>query len=119
MVTSSHSRPGTSSPAGSTPQGHGPDGSHKTDRSAPSAPTRPVRQRAAIWSSDWSSDVCSSDLALNGETSPLNAKNWPTADNGKLNIIPTMLKALMQGAPFDSTVAAANTQLASVLNTGS
>jgi ABC-type glycerol-3-phosphate transport system substrate-binding protein len=57
--------------------------------------------------------------ALNGQTSPLNAKNWPTADNGKLNIIPTMLKSLMQGAPFDSTVAAANTQLASVLNTGS
>jgi ABC-type glycerol-3-phosphate transport system substrate-binding protein len=57
--------------------------------------------------------------ALNGQTSPLNAKNWATADNGKLNIIPTMLKQLMQGAPFDSTVAAANTQLQSVLNTGS
>jgi N,N'-diacetylchitobiose transport system substrate-binding protein len=57
--------------------------------------------------------------ALNGQTAPLNAKNWPTADNGKLNIIPTMLKQLMQGAPFDSTVAAANTQLQSVLNTGS
>jgi ABC-type sugar transport system permease subunit len=50
MVTSSHSRPGTPSPAGSTPPGHGPDGSHKTsDRSARSAPTRPFRQRAAIW----------------------------------------------------------------------
>ncbi len=57
--------------------------------------------------------------ALNGQTSPLNAKNWATADNGKLNIIPTMLKQLMQGAPFDSTVASANTQLQSVLNTGS
>jgi N,N'-diacetylchitobiose transport system substrate-binding protein len=57
--------------------------------------------------------------ALNGQTIPLNAKNWPTADNGKLNIIPTMLKQLMQGAPFDATVAAANTQLASVLNSGS
>ena len=57
--------------------------------------------------------------ALNGQTAPLNAKNWPTADNGKLNIIPTMLKKLMQGAPFDSTVAAANTQLANALNTGS
>jgi ABC-type glycerol-3-phosphate transport system substrate-binding protein len=57
--------------------------------------------------------------ALNGQTAPLNAKNWPTADNGKLNIIPTMLKQLMQGAPFDSTVAAANTQLTKVLNTGS
>jgi ABC-type sugar transport system permease subunit len=49
MVTSSHSRPGTPSPAGSTPQRHGPDGSRKTDRSAPSAPPRPFRQRAAIW----------------------------------------------------------------------
>jgi N,N'-diacetylchitobiose transport system substrate-binding protein len=57
--------------------------------------------------------------ALNGQTAPLNAKNWPTADNGKLNIIPTMLKKLMEGAPFDATVAAANTQLTQVLNTGS
>jgi N,N'-diacetylchitobiose transport system substrate-binding protein len=57
--------------------------------------------------------------ALNGQTAPLNAKNWATADNGKLNIIPTMLKSLMQGAPFDFTVAAANTQLANALNTGS
>jgi ABC-type glycerol-3-phosphate transport system substrate-binding protein len=56
--------------------------------------------------------------ALNGQTAPLNAKNWSTAD-GKFFIIPTMLKQLMQGAPFDSTVAAANTQLANVLNTGS
>jgi ABC-type molybdate transport system substrate-binding protein len=30
-----------------------------------------------------------------------------------------MLKSLMQGAPFDATVSAANTQLQSVLNTGS
>ena len=29
-----------------------------------------------------------------------------------------MLKSLMQGAPFASTVAAANTQLQNVLNTG-
>ncbi|HEX4831730.1 MAG TPA: extracellular solute-binding protein [Trebonia sp.] len=57
--------------------------------------------------------------ALSGQTSPLNAKNWPTADNGNLNIIPTMLKQLMNGAPFASTVAAANTQLTNVLNTGS
>ncbi len=57
--------------------------------------------------------------ALNGQVSPFNAKNWPTADNGKLNIIPTMLKQLMQGAPFASTVASANSQLQSVLNTGS
>jgi N,N'-diacetylchitobiose transport system substrate-binding protein len=57
--------------------------------------------------------------ALNGQTAPLNAKNWPTADNGNYNIIPTMLKQLMNGAPFASTVANANTQLANVLNTGS
>jgi N,N'-diacetylchitobiose transport system substrate-binding protein len=57
--------------------------------------------------------------ALNGQTAPLNAKNWPTADNGQFLIIPTMLKKLMNGAPFDATVAAANTQLQNVLNTGS
>jgi ABC-type glycerol-3-phosphate transport system substrate-binding protein len=57
--------------------------------------------------------------ALNGQTAPLNAKNWPTADNGNYNIIPTMLKQLMNGAPFSSTVATANSQLTSVLNTGS
>ena len=56
--------------------------------------------------------------ALNGQTAPLNAKNWPTADNGNYNIIPTMLKQLMNGAPFASTVSAANTQLQNVLNTG-
>jgi ABC-type glycerol-3-phosphate transport system substrate-binding protein len=57
--------------------------------------------------------------ALNGQTAPLNAKNWPTADNGKDNIIPTMLQDLMHGAPFASTVATANTELQNVLNTGS
>src|ERR1700722_8183899 len=49
MVTSSHSRPGTPSPAGSTPPGHEPDSSRKTPaRSAPPAPPRSFRQRAAI-----------------------------------------------------------------------
>jgi ABC-type sugar transport system permease subunit len=49
MVTSSHSRPGTSSPAGSSP-GHGPDGSpNPTSRSARPAPVLSSRQRAAIW----------------------------------------------------------------------
>ena len=57
--------------------------------------------------------------ALDGQTSPLNAKNWPTADTGQYLIIPTMLKELMDGAPFASTVATANTQLTNVLNTGS
>jgi N,N'-diacetylchitobiose transport system substrate-binding protein len=56
--------------------------------------------------------------ALNGQTAPLNAKNWPTADTGQYLIIPTMLKSLMNGAPFASTVATANTQLQNVLNTG-
>jgi N,N'-diacetylchitobiose transport system substrate-binding protein len=56
--------------------------------------------------------------ALNGQTSPLNAKNWPTSDTGKYFIIPDMLKALMNGAPLQSTVASANAQLQTVLNTG-
>ena len=56
--------------------------------------------------------------ALNGQTAPLNAKNWPTADTGKYYIIPDMLKSLMDGAPFQSTVAQANSQLQTVLNTG-
>jgi ABC-type glycerol-3-phosphate transport system substrate-binding protein len=57
--------------------------------------------------------------ALNGQTTPLNAKNWPTADSGNYNVIPTMLKSLMNGAPFTSTVSNANKQLTNVLNTGS
>jgi len=56
--------------------------------------------------------------AANSQVSPLNAKNWPTADTGKYFIIPGMLQSLMNGAPFQSTVAAANTQLQNVLNTG-
>jgi ABC-type glycerol-3-phosphate transport system substrate-binding protein len=56
--------------------------------------------------------------AANSQVSPLNAKNWPTADTGKYFIIPDMLKALMNGAPFQSTVASANSQLQTVLNTG-
>jgi len=56
--------------------------------------------------------------AANGEVSPLNAKNWPTADTGKYFIIPDMLQKLMDGAPFAPTVAAANAQLQTVLNTG-
>jgi ABC-type glycerol-3-phosphate transport system substrate-binding protein len=56
--------------------------------------------------------------AANSQVSPLNAKNWPTADTGKYFIIPDMLKSLMNGAPFDSTVAQANSQLQTVLNSG-
>jgi ABC-type glycerol-3-phosphate transport system substrate-binding protein len=56
--------------------------------------------------------------AANTQISPLNAKNWPTADTGQYFIIPDMLKALMNGANFQSTVAQANQQLQTVLNTG-
>jgi ABC-type glycerol-3-phosphate transport system substrate-binding protein len=51
------------------------------------------------------------------QISPLNAKNWATADTTD-EIIPTMMKSLMQGASFSSTVSKANTQLQDVLNTG-
>jgi len=52
------------------------------------------------------------------QISPLNSKNWATADATDA-IIPTMMKALMQGAPFAATVNKANTELQNVLNTGS
>ncbi len=51
------------------------------------------------------------------QISPLNAKNWSTADTTD-QIIPTMMKSLMQGANFSSTVNKANTELQNVLNTG-
>ena len=52
------------------------------------------------------------------QISPLNSKNWGTADATD-DIIPNMMKALMGGAPFASTVNKANTLLQNVLNTGS
>jgi ABC-type glycerol-3-phosphate transport system substrate-binding protein len=52
------------------------------------------------------------------QISPLNSKNWAAAD-AQDAIIPTMMKALMQGANFTATVNKANTQLQNVLNTGS
>jgi ABC-type glycerol-3-phosphate transport system substrate-binding protein len=51
------------------------------------------------------------------QISPLNSKNWATADATDA-IIPTMMKALMKGAPFTATVNKANTELQNVLNTG-
>ncbi|HEV2374906.1 MAG TPA: extracellular solute-binding protein [Streptosporangiaceae bacterium] len=51
------------------------------------------------------------------QISPLNSKNWGIADATD-QIIPTMMKSLMQGANFASTVAKANTELTNVLNTG-
>ncbi len=56
--------------------------------------------------------------ATNSQIAPLNAKNWATADATDL-VIPTMMKQLMNGADFTSTVAAANTKLQNVLNNGS
>jgi ABC-type glycerol-3-phosphate transport system substrate-binding protein len=53
------------------------------------------------------------------QISPLNAKNWSTADSGDFNIIPAMMTSLMHGANFAATVAQANTELQNVLNTGS
>jgi len=52
------------------------------------------------------------------QISPLNSKNWGTADATD-EIIPDMMKSLMQGANFDATVNKANTELQNVLNTGS
>jgi ABC-type glycerol-3-phosphate transport system substrate-binding protein len=52
------------------------------------------------------------------QIAPLNTKNWATADATDA-IIPTMMKALMQGANFTATVNKANTELQNVLNTGS
>src|SRR5579862_1388431 len=50
MVTSSQSRPGTPSPAGSTPQGQEPDGARNTARRSVSPTShRSVKQRAGIW----------------------------------------------------------------------
>jgi N,N'-diacetylchitobiose transport system substrate-binding protein len=51
------------------------------------------------------------------QIAPLNSKNWGTADATD-QIIPTMMKSLMQGANFQATVSKANTQLQNVLNTG-
>jgi hypothetical protein len=45
-------------------------------------------------------------------------KNWATADTTD-QIIPTMMKSLMQGANFTATVDTGNTHLQNVLNTGS
>ena len=56
--------------------------------------------------------------ASNTQISPLNAKNWATADATDA-IIPTMMKSLMQGANFTATVSKANTELQNMLNTGS
>jgi hypothetical protein len=45
------------------------------------------------------------------QISPLNAKNWSTADQTE-QIIPTIMKSVMKGADFTSTVDKANTPAA-------
>jgi ABC-type glycerol-3-phosphate transport system substrate-binding protein len=52
------------------------------------------------------------------QISPLNSKYWATADSTD-EVIPTMMKSLMEGASFTPTVDKANTELQNVLNTGS
>jgi len=78
------------------------------------------------FTSQLSSGVYTSSPILSGfakaagytQISPLNTKNWGTADATD-QIIPNMMKALMQGASFTATVNQANTELQNVLNTGS
>ena len=78
------------------------------------------------FTSQLSSGVYSSSPIMSGfakaagttQISPLNSKNWATADATD-QIIPNMMKALMQGANFSATVTKANTELQNVLNTGS
>jgi hypothetical protein len=55
--------------------------------------------------------------ATNTEISPSNAKTWTIVDTTD-QILPTMTKALEQGANFDATVSKANTEMTNVLNTG-
>jgi ABC-type glycerol-3-phosphate transport system substrate-binding protein len=77
------------------------------------------------FTSQLSSGVYTSSPVMSGfakaagytQISPLNSKNWATADATD-QIIPNMMKALMQGASFSSTVSKANTELQNVLNTG-
>jgi len=78
------------------------------------------------FTSQLSSGVYTSSPVMSGfakaagytQISPLNSKNWGTADATD-DIIPNMMKALMQGANFSATVNKANTELQNVLNTGS
>jgi len=77
------------------------------------------------FTSQLSSGVYTSSPVMSGfakaagytQISPLNSKNWATADATD-EIIPDMMKALMQGASFGPTVSKANTELQNVLNTG-
>ncbi len=69
----------------------------------------------------YSSDALMSGFAkaaTRTQISPLNAKNWATADATD-QIIPTMMKQIMNGAPVAATVSKANAKLQDVLNAGS
>jgi N,N'-diacetylchitobiose transport system substrate-binding protein len=55
--------------------------------------------------------------ASSTQISPFNSKNWTIVDTTD-EILPTMMKALEKGANFNTTVAAANTEMQNVLNTG-
>ena len=74
---------------------------------------------AGLSNQDYSSQLMSgfAKAAANTQISPLNAKNWSVADSTDY-VIPDMIKALMQGAPLQSTVSKYNTELQNVLNTG-
>jgi ABC-type glycerol-3-phosphate transport system substrate-binding protein len=77
------------------------------------------------FTSQLSSGVYSSSPVMAGfakaagvtQISPLNSKNWATADATD-QIVPNMMKSLMQGASLTATVNKANTALQNVLNTG-
>jgi ABC-type glycerol-3-phosphate transport system substrate-binding protein len=79
------------------------------------------------FTSQLSSPVYSSSPVMSGfakaagytQISPLNTANWATADTGKYNIIPNMMKTIMSGGNFQAAVNLANSQLTKVLNTGS
>ncbi len=83
------------------------------------APARPPYTSQLTGGSYAGSPVLSgfAKAASNTQISPFNAKNWTIADTTD-QIIPTMMKALMQGAPFQATVSKANTEMQNVLNTG-
>ena len=56
--------------------------------------------------------------ASNTQISPLNAKNWATADSTDYDH-PDHDQVADERGPFAATVSKANTQLQNVLNTGS
>ena len=56
-------------------------------------------------------------FAPTGQFEPDHAAE-PTLDDQTDQIIPTMMKSLVQGANFNATVSKANTELQNVLNTG-